>query len=134
MSEHNDETVDDVFAEKAFAEKARHRFDDSVQGLDAATRSALNQSRQVALKELGSRRPLRMTWLPAAGVAAAGVAALMLWTANPTLEQKAVPGAADIEILLTEDSLEMLEELEFYSWMELDEQAFVPPELQNHVG
>ncbi len=28
--------------------------------------------------------------------------------------------ASDMEILLTEDSLEMLEDLEFYSWIDLD--------------
>jgi len=40
--------------------------------------------------------------------------------------------ASDMEILLTEDSLEMLEDLEFYSWIDLDEELSTEPE--NHVG
>jgi hypothetical protein len=33
--------------------------------------------------------------------------------------------ATDFEILLNEDNLEMLEELEFYSWLDLDAGANV---------
>ena len=40
----------------------------------------------------------------------------------------------DMEILLTEDSLEMLEDLEFYSWMDLDEEAGDLQGSGNNVG
>lgn len=129
MNESHDESLDG-----AFADKAKEAFDDSVAGLDAATLSALNRHRQVALAELESRRVTRLAWLPAAGVAAAGVAAVMLWTASPPLQEADMPVATDMEILLDEDSLEMLEELEFYSWIDLDEAMSEPQPPQNHVG
>lgn len=129
MNERHDESPDSVFADKA-----KQAFDESVTGLDAATCSALNRNRQAALDELGSRRVTRLTWLPAAGVAAAGVAAVMLWTANSPLPQPATPVATDMEILLDEDSLEMLEDLEFYSWIDLDDATTEPAAPQNHVG
>jgi len=48
-------------------------------------------------------------------------------TGNPSTEQLLQPGPdTDIEILLTEDSLEMLEDLEFYSWIDLDEDGNAP--------
>jgi hypothetical protein len=42
--------------------------------------------------------------------------------------------ATDIEILLTEDSLEMLEDLEFYSWIELSDETDEGMEPANNVG
>jgi hypothetical protein len=129
MNERQDEAGD-----HAFAEKASKLFDDSVEGLDAETCSALNRNRQAALNVLDARRVPRMTWLPAAGVAVAGVAALMLWTASPPPEQQVAPVATDMEILLNEDSLEMLEDLEFYSWMDLEAESGEAQAPENHVG
>jgi hypothetical protein len=39
-----------------------------------------------------------------------------------------------MEILLTEDSLEMLEDLEFYSWIDLDGDSTEAEEPTNNVG
>ena len=130
MSERNDLTAEDTFADKA-----KRRFDESVEGLDGETRSRLNRSRHAALAELERGRPARVRWLPAAGVAAAAVAALFLWTGSPQVEDLASPAiTSDIEILLTEDSLEMLEDLEFYSWIELDDDTDEALEPENNVG
>ncbi len=100
-----------------FSKKAKEAFDTSVDGLDAATLSRLNRSRHAALAEL--RRPARQwsRWMPATGVAAAVlVAVVVLQTPNGVDE---VPTAVtDMEILLGEDSIEMLEDLEFYSWID----------------
>ena len=122
--------------EEAFAAEAKRRFDESVDRLDGETRSRLNRSRHLALAELESRRPAYWTrWLPATGVAAAAVIALVLWTGSPPIDDPVSPAmASDIEILLTEDSLEMLEDLEFYSWIDLDEETDEALEPENHVG
>ena len=46
----------------------------------------------------------------------------MIWTGSPPVDDLTpLPAAADFEILLNEDSLEMLEELEFYSWIDLED-------------
>jgi len=125
----------DIVADKAFAEKAKQLFDESVEGLDGQTRSRLNRGRQAALDTLKTGRPVWVQWAPAAGVAAAAVVAVVLWTGNPPVDEL-TPGAsaADFEILLTEDSFEMLEELEFYSWIDLDEDADEIVEPDDIVG
>ena len=124
----------DVTAEDAFAEKAKQRFDESVQRLDGATQSRLNQSRHAAMAELSKGRPVWVQWAPATGVAAAAVLAVVMWTGTPGTDDLADPAVAnDMEILLTEDSLEMLEDLEFYSWIDLDEAEELPTP-ENHVG
>ena len=125
----------DMVADKAFAEKAKQLFDESVAGLDGQTRSRLNRGRQAALDTLKTGRPVWVQWAPAAGVAAAAVVAVVLWTGNqPIDELTSTTSAADFEILLTEDSFEMLEELEFYSWIDLDEDADETLEPDDIVG
>ncbi len=130
MNERNKTTADD-----AFAERAKHLFDESVDGLDGETRSKLNRGRQAALAELqpGGRRWTQ--WVPAGGVAVAAVAVLVVWIGSlqvPALDVPAV--ASDMEILLTEDSLEMLEDLEFYSWIDLDAETIETETPANNVG
>jgi hypothetical protein len=126
---------DKITAEDGFAEEARQLFDESVDCLDAETRSKLNRGRQVALAELQSGGRRWVQWAPAGGVAVAAVAALLVWTGSPQIDELATPEvASDMEILLTEDSLEMLEDLEFYSWIELDDDSTEAEEPTNNVG
>ena len=106
--------------EDKLATHAKTLFDDSVDGLDAATLSKLNQGRQRALAELDNARPYGQwsRWVPAAGVTAAAVVAVVMWQGSPTQTQiPAAPSMTDFEILLSEDSLDMIEDLEFYSWI-----------------
>ena len=125
----------DVTAEAAFAKKAKQQFDESVERLDGEAQSRLNRARHAALAELGTGKSIRVQWAPAAGVAAAAVLAIVLWTGNPVSDEMSAPAvASDMEILLTEDSLEMLEDLEFYSWIDLDEEMDALPEAENNVG
>ena len=105
-----------------FAREAKALFDSSVEELDAATLSTLNRSRHRALDELGSPHAKWMRWAPAAGVAAAVVIAVMLMVPGPG-DVDALPATVtDMEILLGEDSLEMFEDLEFYTLIDLLEQ------------
>jgi hypothetical protein len=116
MNERNRNTADE-----AFADKAKQLFDASVDSLDGETRSKLNRGRQAALAELKPGGRQWAQWIPAGGVAVAAVAALVVWSTSMRLPELDTPGvASDMEILLTEDSLEMLEDLEFYSWIDLD--------------
>jgi len=125
----------DKVADEAFADKAKQLFDESVEGLDGETRSRLNRGRQAALNELTAGRSVWVQWAPAAGVAAAAVVAIVLWTGNPPVDELTPEASAtDFEILLAEDSFEMLEDLEFYSWIDLDEDAEVAVEAEDIVG
>jgi hypothetical protein len=106
-----------------FARQAKRLFDNSVEDMDGQTMSRLNRRRQKALSGLRSRPAMSILtgWAPAAGVAAAAVVAVVMWSGNRPLNDVAPPSSAtDFEILLNEDNLEMLEELEFYSWIDLD--------------
>ena len=109
------------FDDEELQARARALFDDSVETLDAATLSRLNQGRQRALQEIRVAGPAGQwaRWVPAGGLAAAAVVAVMVWQGTPVEDTAPAAGsAADFEILLSEDSLDMLEDLEFYSWID----------------
>lgn len=124
----------DEMADDDIALFAKRRFDESVERIDGATQSKLTRARHTALAAAGTARPGWTRWAPAAGVAAAAVVAVVVWTGNPAFDETGSPEVADIEILLTEDSLEMLEDLEFYSWIDLENGSDSLPEPENNVG
>ena len=116
--------------DKQIEDRAKTLFDDSVEGLDAATLSRLNQGRHKALEEL--RRAENTVswgrWVPAAGVAAVALVTIMVIRGPVAVSDDPVT-ASDFEMLIEADSLEMFEDLEFYSL--LDE---VDPETNGNVG
>ena len=105
--------------DEEFASALKETFDESVDALDGATLSRLNRSRHAALAELQQSQRRWRGWMPAAGMAAAVLLAIVVL--QLPFGVQSVPGVAsvtDMEILLDEDSIEMFEELEFYSWMD----------------
>lgn len=107
--------------EKELTKQAKELFDDSVERLDAATLSRLNQGRQQALQEIRATGTAGQwaRWVPAGGLAAAAVVAVVVWQGMPVENSAPAAGTAtDFEIMLSEDSLDMLEDLEFYSWID----------------
>ena len=113
--------------DEAFSKQAKASFDETVEELDAATLSRLNRARHAALAEMQQPSRQWSRWMPAAGVAATVLVAVMVMQ-NPAGIDEPLPAAvADMEILLGEDSIEMLEDLEFYSWLDVVEQ-------ENDVG
>ena len=114
-------------SDEKFAQEAKTLFDDSVDGLDAATLSTLNQSRQRALAEAHAQPSPWLRWVPAAGMAAVALLAVMVILPDPANIQVVPAAVTDMEILLGEDSIEMLEDLEFYAWIDMLEQ-------ENDVG
>ena len=105
-----------------FEQEMKDAFDESVDALDGATLSKLNRSRQAALAELQNPRHQWTRWMPATGaVAAILVAVVLLQSPTAVDDVIGVTAVTDMEILLGEDSIEMLEELEFYSWIDIAE-------------
>jgi hypothetical protein len=107
--------------DEQLSQQAKDAFDKSVDGLDAATLSRLNRGRQAALAEL-AHPPARLwlAWLPATGVAAAVL--LLTFTLRSPVDVDAISAPAmDLDILLGEESIEMIEDLEFYSWLDTQE-------------
>lgn len=97
--------------------------------LDAHTQSQLNRARQCALEAMDKQRAPVFTW-PLAGATAAAVLVAVLMVSQPEVlpetgetEIVAAAPADDLELLLAVDSLEMIDELEFFellSAMEAD--------------
>ncbi len=114
MNEANDNDVNEEFATQA-----KELFDDSVERLDAAALSRLNQGRHAAIEQLQSGRPATVwgRWVPATGIAAAALVAVMVMR-GPEMDDMPAESVTDFEILLEGESLEMFEDLEFYSWLE----------------
>ena len=104
-------------AEQAFAARAKQVFDESVDGLDAASLSRLNRGRQAALAEIDRPRQRWSRWTPAVGAAAVVLLAVVMLRGPAEIDVIAAP-ASDLEILLSEESIDMFEELEFYSWLD----------------
>lgn len=108
--------------------RAREVFDASVDGLDAHTRSRLNQARQAATAELErSRLSLWRAWAPAGALAAAALVVVLLWRAPgtgpaPAEQAQAVADPADaVEILAAGDDLDLVtEDLDFYEWVAVE--------------
>ena len=106
-------------SDEQFAKEAKALFDASVDELDAATLSSLNQGRHRALEEARSPRGALLRWAPAAGIAAAVLIGVMVTLPGPRNADVMPSVVADLEILLGEDSIEMFEELEFYTVLDV---------------
>ena len=109
-------------SDEKFAQEAKTLFDGSVEKLDASTLSTLNQGRHRALAEAHAQSRQLLRWVPAAGMAAATLLVVMVILPGPANIQPVPADVADMEILLGEDSIEMLEDLEFYEWIDMLEQ------------
>ena len=106
--------------DETLLQQTKEAFDQSVDGLDAATLSRLNRGRQAALAQTSQPHRQWLRWMPATGMAAALVL-VMLTIQGPGDTDVISAPATDLEILLSEESIEMLEDLEFYSWLETQE-------------
>ncbi|MGC3981558.1 MAG: hypothetical protein QM808_09880 [Steroidobacteraceae bacterium] len=133
--------TDDVSAKAAGAtpleQRSREIFDQQVAGQDARTRSRLNQARQAALEVARAQAghghsPLRARWMVPVGSAAA--LALVALTATqllrpaveqPVIEAGSTPAVDDLEIIASSDELEMLQNVDFYAWLETQQDSEV---------
>lgn len=106
-------------------DRARELFERSVADLDGPTRSKLNQARQRALGEM-QRPALARQWrsvrpqMAAAAlvVVAVGAAWLLVPSQMPLVPGEGFAEVGDMELLLGEDELELIEDLDFYAWLE----------------
>jgi len=104
----------------AFERRTRQLFEDSVMGLDAATRSQLTRARHRALGELApATNRWRWSLLPAGGVAVAAALTVLLFVHPRPETGLQASSVSDLEILFGEEDLQMLDEdIEFYGWLE----------------
>lgn len=104
-----------------FEDKARALFEDSVERLDASTRSKLTQARNRALEEVnaGARRR-RWIWAPVGGAALVAVVAVVMVSSGGLRSgnESGAMALEDIDIVADSENLDMLEDVEFYQWLD----------------
>jgi len=121
-----------------FAARAGEVLQAEAEALDAVTRSRLNRARQLALAELGENslsRGRRWNWMPAGGMALVSVLVAIVWLggnqpvelapraglsggALPVSAVSIAPAAGELEVLMVDEDFEMLQDLEFYNWLQ----------------
>jgi anti-sigma-K factor RskA len=118
--------------------RSKALFDASVAELDASTRSRLCQARHAALEQ-AQRRPRGGWWMPALATAAmAALVAMILprFDAQPQQQQplsESLAAADDMTLLMNDESLDLLEEMEFYAWLAETPDAFDSPAEPEHT-
>jgi hypothetical protein len=116
-------------SEELLERKARGVFEHSVAELDGGTRARLTRARLEALRSLDERPRSELArpraWLAAVAAAAAAISFAWLLSDGgsdaPPQSAEVVAVSPDGELLLDDEELDMLEDLEFYTW--LDEQT-----------
>ncbi|MGI9293240.1 MAG: hypothetical protein ACR2PS_04590 [Pseudomonadales bacterium] len=107
----------------ALLNKVSATLDSDEQELDPETLRALSSIRHEAVALAEKRGRFASSWIPLTGTAlAAGFALVMVMWPTPV---DPVEGwqFEDMEILVSNNDIEMLEDLEFYMWLEeIDEQ------------
>jgi hypothetical protein len=110
------------FDRSPWIDDARALLDASAQDLDAATLSRLNRARQAALARRQRGPVVRWGFISAL---AASVALLLAVAAWPPLQRAPTPAPAEVTVAAdgdsAEDSLEFYQDLEFYAWLEAQE-------------
>ena len=116
----------DENADRKLEQRAKAVFDESVASLDGQTQARLARARQAALREVEPKAADRngRRWMPAAGLAAAALAAVGIAvfrdrSDNQTLakNQRATP-LEDMDLLAADDDLDIVQDLDFYSWLD----------------
>ena len=120
-----------VMKNRELEKRTKRIFDESVSALDAATLSKLTQARYKALEQLEKNSAItsRSRWIPACAVAVGAFVVMVFWQGQPPgvseVQTFDVVALSDLEILLGDEELDMIQELEFYAW--LDEQEEIVP-------
>jgi hypothetical protein len=123
--------IDDIFARRA-----RDLFLESTGRLDPQTLARLSEARRRAVDAVGQKSPgLFLGWrLPASALALAfvGVIGGALWTGGSAPAPSASFTAANIDapMMMTSDNLDMYADLDFYQWMESQDQPAQAPAAQ----
>lgn len=113
-------------SKEPWIERAVALLDESAASLDAATLSRLNRARHAALAQ--RRTPWR-GWIIGSGFAGAALALLVALGVGHRNEPQPVRAhdpteqGADADMLATDDSLDLYENLDFYAWLDAEQHS-----------
>ena len=121
------------FDDHGWIRRTKVLLDESADGLEAATLSRLNRARQAALERVRPRAARRW-FLPAGLASACGlILAVAVWHARAPADAARLPelpisasassNGADIDLVSSDDSLELYQDLEFYAWLDAQDQG-----------
>ncbi|MCP5143864.1 MAG: hypothetical protein H6978_03470 [Gammaproteobacteria bacterium] len=121
MSNYRDAISDDDFAARLTA-----RLDAQAAALDDDTlqRLAANRMRVVAAAPVKRRPGAQWLFAPAGACAMAMVAAVVLMQTPVTLTADHPREFSEIDLLSSSEQFEMLEDLDFYAWLDSNAQNF----------
>lgn len=106
----------DQKTEQQFIDAIKHRFDQSIDQIDAGTLSGLNNIRHNAL-DFADKKYRHRVLLPVGAMVAVSIAVIVFTLVRP--DSSSSPFIAeDIEMLSTSDGIDFYENLEFYQWLD----------------
>ncbi len=114
-----------MHSDKEFNRQIRAVLDQGVEQLDDAASRRLRQARMQAVEKASQQGQGARWWKPAAAfaVAASLVLAVVIWPTGT--DDMPASELLDVELMATDDSLQLYEELDFYQWL---------AEMQNSAG
>jgi hypothetical protein len=122
---------------RAFETQARAELRRAVDATPAELRARLDAAVDRALREqprISRPRVWRVAW-PLGAVAAAACVVILINQQPAPIAQPAEANAADLALLLNVDNLDLLEQLEFYQWLDREpaelEDTGAPPAAQS---
>ncbi len=101
----------------ALIQRVRAVLDVGVETLDGTTLGRLRAARRSALQSGSARRVWLRRLLPAGGLLAAGLLALMLWPTPPPAAGLTAQ-AVDFEMLTSDAGLDLYQNMAFYVWLQ----------------
>jgi hypothetical protein len=108
------------------AKSVSDALDQSIDHIDAAMLSRLNQARHRALS-VNHRRRAGLPWLAAGSLAAIAIAVLatrLLLTSPATLDDNMpIASIDDAEFIVVSEDIELLNDIDFVSWMVTQDNA-----------
>ena len=120
----NKPTIDESPAK--LEQRSRELFNERVANMDAPTRSRLNQARHAALAlAANNSRTFTLRWLVPVGSVAAlalvGLVTLQFMRGGEFMPAQPTTAIEDMEIIASNDELDLLQNVEFYDWIDSDD-------------
>ncbi len=105
--------------EESMIVRIRESLEESTAQLDPGVRSRLDRMRHEAVTQRRAIRQRRMIWRYAAGaLATAAMAGWIFWGPSMrTTQDHTLAAMDDMDLLASDEPLEIYEEIEFYSWL-----------------
>lgn len=116
MSKFDRPGTDELHAD--LIQRVRVVLDARVEALDGTTLGRLRAARRSALQSGSAGRVWLRRLLPAGGLLAAGLLALMLWPTPPPPAAGLTAQAVDFEMLTSDAGLDLYQNMAFYVWLQ----------------